>query len=155
MIHSFSDKDQYWMKHAIKLADKAQVQGEVPVGAVIVSDDNQILGEGYNQSVTEHDATAHAEVRAIKAAGASNQNYRLSGSTLYVTLEPCMMCVGAIIHARIKRLVYGAPDLKSGAVHSQDSLLDVRYVNHKVQVDFGLFGDDITLKLKGFFKSRR
>ena len=105
--------DEHWMQHALTLAAKAEAQGEVPVGALLVQDDT-IIAEGWNQPIAGHDPTAHAEVMALRAAGQTLQNYRFTDTTLYVTLEPCLMCVGAIVHARVSRLVFAARDPKSG-----------------------------------------
>ena len=109
--------DAYWMKQALALAQKAWEQGEVPVGAILVLDD-EVIGQGWNRPITRHDPTAHAEIMALQQGGQIGQNYRLLNATLYVTLEPCVMCAGAMVHSRIKRLVYGASDLKTGAAGS-------------------------------------
>lgn len=110
----FSAQDEQFMRRAIVLAAQAEAQGEVPVGAVLVRD-GEIIAEGWNGSITNHDATAHAEIEVIRKAGKALSNYRLLDTTLYVTLEPCPMCAGALLHSRVKRIVYGAPDLKAGA----------------------------------------
>lgn len=143
------------MQHALKLADRAADEGEVPVGAVLVSSTGQMLGEGWNRLIGTHDATAHAEVQAIRAAGSLLGNYRLADSVLYVTLEPCLMCVGAIVHARIGRLVFGAHDPKTGAVHSRFSLLEDGQHNHRVDVVGGVLEDRCAEQLKEFFRVRR
>lgn len=109
-----SDLDEKFMQHALMLADRAEALGEIPVGAVLVDDEGNILGEGWNLSIIEHDPTAHAEIVALRNAAQNIQNYRLLNTTLYVTLEPCTMCAGAILHSRIKRLVFGASDYKPG-----------------------------------------
>jgi len=143
------------MRKAVLLAIKAQEQGEVPVGAVLVSDDNQLLGSGWNQVVSRNDPTAHAEIVAIQAAATSRCNYRLEDTTLYVTLEPCCMCAGAIIHARIKRLVFGARDFKAGAAGSAYQLLQGFPLNHQVQIDEGNLQEECSALLADFFKKRR
>lgn len=114
-----SDMDEKWMRHALRLADKAEQLGEIPVGAVLVDEQGNLLGEGWNLSISESDPTAHAEIVALRQGGQYLQNYRLLNTTLYVTLEPCTMCAGAILHSRIKRLVFGAADYKTGAVGSR------------------------------------
>src|SRR5690606_29432455 len=129
-------QDAHWMNHAIALATRGEVLGEVPVGAVIVSG-NDILGEGFNQPITAHDPSAHAEIIALRAAALRAKNYRLPGATLYVTLEPCTMCVGALVHARIARLVFGTTEPKAGAVVSQSRLLDSAHFNHRVMYEGG------------------
>lgn len=146
--------DQDWMLHALSLADKAEAVGEIPVGAVLVKD-NQIVGEGWNLSILEHNACAHAEIIAIGKAGKALQNYRLTDCTLYVTLEPCPMCAGAIVHARIKRLVYGAGDYKTGAAGSVFNLVCNDKLNHQVDVTSGLYDEQCANKISDFFKRRR
>lgn len=146
--------DQQWMRYALSLAEKARAAGEVPVGAVLVYQ-QQIIGEGWNLPITHHDPTAHAEIMAIRQGGAHIGNYRLLDSTLYVTLEPCVMCAGAMIHGRIKRLVYGATDLKTGAA---GSLLDVVHhpgMNHRIEVTAGILAEECGQQLSEFFRQRR
>ncbi len=149
-----AEQDEYWMRYALQLADNAQQQGEVPVGAVLVKD-NQIIGEGWNQSIRLHDPSAHAEMMAIRDAGKNLLNYRLVGSCLYVTLEPCTMCAGLLIHSRIERLVFGASDLKTGAVGSLYDLLGDLRMNHQVEVKGGVMQQECGNKLSLFFKLRR
>jgi len=146
--------DQHWMEQALQLASKAEQQGEVPVGAVIVKD-NQLIAEGWNQPIQAHDPSAHAEMMAIRSAGQVLNNYRLPGTTLYVTLEPCPMCVGAIIHARIQRLVFGAYDPKTGAAGSVFQLLDAPQHNHQVACRGGVLEDACSEQLRNFFRHRR
>jgi len=148
------DQDEIWMRHALVLAERAEQQGEVPVGAVLVLD-GQVIGEGWNQSVGRHDPTAHAEILALREGGARLGNYRLVDSTLYVTLEPCVMCAGALIHSRIGRLVYGAADPKTGAAGSVFSLLDDPRHNHLVQVSGGILAGECSEQLSAFFRRRR
>lgn len=150
----FSAHDQYWMQHAIQLAHYAQQQGEVPVGAVLVLN-NKIVGEGWNQSITQNDPTAHAEIVALRHAGKSLNNYRLLGTTLYVTLEPCMMCANALVHARVGRLVFAASDPKAGAVGSILNVLELSCLNHSVQWQKGLCSQICSQMLTAFFKSKR
>lgn len=149
-----TERDEYWMRYALQLADNARQQGEVPVGAVLVQND-QVIGEGWNQSISLHDPSAHAEMMAIRQAGKNLQNYRLIGSCLYVTLEPCSMCAGLLVHSRIHRLVFGASDLKTGAVGSLFNLLGDLRMNHQVAVKGGVMEQECGNKLSTFFKSRR
>ena len=146
--------DEHWMQHALTLARKAEAVGEVPVGAVLV-DGETCLAEGWNQPIARHDPTAHAEVMALRAAGDLLVNYRFSASTLYVTLEPCLMCVGAMVHARIGRLVFGAYDPKSGAVTSCTKGFETPGLNHRVESTGGVLIDECGELLKQFFRSRR
>jgi len=146
--------DEQWMRYAIRLAQRAEEQGEVPVGAVLVKGD-RCLAEGWNVPVQSHDPTAHAEMVAIRSAGVAIENYRLIDSTLYVTLEPCVMCMGAIAHARIKRLVFGAFDPKRGAVCNALSLTDAPFLNHKVAWDGGVLEQECSELLVDFFKAKR
>lgn len=146
--------DLYWMKKAYALAIKAKKQGEVPVGAVLVSEDNQLLGQGYNLVIDKHDPSAHAEIVAIRQAARKIGNYRLLNTTLYVTLEPCPMCAGALVHSRIKRLVFGTRDFKSGAAGSVFNLVHAHPLNHKIKVDEGLMQHECAALLKDFFTER-
>lgn len=148
-----SEQDKYWIRQALQLAQQAANEQEVPVGAVIVID-HHIIGEGYNQPIKQHDPTAHAEINALRKAAAKLGNYRLINTTLYVTLEPCIMCVGAIIHARIKRLVYGASDSKAGAIISKCQLHNIRS-NHKLEITPGILSEECGELLKNFFRARR
>ncbi|RKS85058.1 tRNA-adenosine deaminase [Orbus hercynius] len=152
MITPYSD--EYWMQYALTLARKAEQRGEIPVGAVIVYN-NQIVGEGCNQSITEHDPTAHAEIVAMRQAARYLHNYRLVDTTLYVTLEPCTMCAGAIIHSRIKRIVFAASDYKTGAAGSFIDLLSHPGMNHKPIITAGVYRDEASLLLSEFFQRRR
>ena len=146
--------DEQWMKRALKLAKKAEVQGEVPVGAIMIKD-SQVIGEGWNHPVSANDPTAHAEITAMRAASEKLQNYRLPGTTLFVTLEPCTMCVGAMIHARIERLVFGAYEPKTGAVTSVFNILQSPEYNHRVNFQGGVLEDECASLLKDFFQARR
>jgi tRNA(Arg) A34 adenosine deaminase TadA len=151
----FSTADMQFMRRALELAAHARdAEGEVPVGALLVCD-GEIVGLGWNRNITLHDPTAHAEVMAMRAAGERLANHRLTGATLYVTLEPCSMCAMAMIHARIGRLVYGALDPKTGAAGSVfDTLLSERH-NHRVIVQGGLLATESAAMLRDFFRSRR
>lgn len=151
----FTEKDEYFMQHALYLAGQAETAGEVPVGAVLVKD-SEIVGEGWNRPIGDQDPTAHAEISALRAAARRLRNYRLPGTTLYVTLEPCPMCAGAIVHARVARVVFGATDPKSGAAGSVFDLLptDQRF-NHAVAVQGGLLGAECAERLRTFFRARR
>lgn len=146
--------DHDFMQQAFELAQYAEQQGEVPVGAVVVFQ-NQIIGKGWNQPITRHDPTAHAEIIALREAAALLGNYRLLDCSLYVTLEPCAMCAGAMVHARIKRLVYGAPDPRTGAAGSVFNLTDLPCLNHRIQVEPGLMQAESRLLLQAFFAKRR
>jgi tRNA(adenine34) deaminase len=150
-----AEDDIRWMRHALILAEQAAAQGEVPVGAVLVRE-GQVIGEGWNCPILTHDPSAHAEIRALRDAGLRAGNYRLPGSTLYVTLEPCPMCAAALVHARVRRLVYGARDPKGGACGSVFDLLpsDARF-NHVTQVEGGVLADACGECLRAFFRLRR
>lgn len=139
---------------ALTLAGRAASSGEVPVGAVLVQGDD-LLAEGWNQPIAAHDPTAHAEVMALRAAGQSLGNYRFVDTTLYVTLEPCLMCVGAIVHARVARIVFGAFDPKSGAVESCLHGFDANGLNHRVESTGGMLAEECGEILKSFFRKRR
>ncbi|MFZ2314903.1 MAG: tRNA adenosine(34) deaminase TadA [Gammaproteobacteria bacterium] len=146
--------DLFWMQRAIQLAEQAGIAGEVPVGAVVVLD-GQIIGEGSNRPITNNDPSAHAELVALRQAAEKIGNYRLLDTTLYVTLEPCMMCAGAMVHARVKRLVYGALDFKAGVIQSKTNLLDLSFLNHKVEHEGGVLADECGSLLSEFFRKRR
>ena len=146
--------DKQWMKRAIDLAKQAQLIGEVPIGAILIAGD-QVLGEGFNQSISSNDPTAHAEIVAIRAAAKNRQNYRLPDTTLYVTIEPCTMCIGAILHARITKLVFGAREPRAGGVVSQTELLNTEHYNHQVNVKEGVMAEQCRLLMKQFFKDKR
>src|SRR5487761_1977042 len=155
MSAAFGTDDERFMRRALELARQAQDEhAEIPVGAVLVLD-GEVVGEGWNRSIGTHDASAHAEVMALRDAGQHVRNYRFPGSTLYVTLEPCVMCAGAIVHARLARVVYAASDAKPGAAGSVfDTLLSDRH-NHAVDVRGGLFAEEAGNLLRNFFASRR
>lgn len=148
------EADDYWMRCALELARQAEKEGEVPVGALVILE-NQIIGAGWNQPIGLSDPSAHAEIAALRDAARRQSNYRLPGATLYVTLEPCVMCVGAIMHARIARVVYGAADPKTGAAGSMFELLGSDKFNHRVAVARGVLADQCAELLRNFFQSRR
>lgn len=142
------------MRAALALARRAQAEGEVPVGAVVIRD-GVITGRGWNRPIASNDATAHAEIQALRTACTAAGNYRLPGATLYATLEPCAMCAGAIVNARVARVVYGADDLRAGAVHTVFSVLDAPELTHRVTHDGGILAADSAELLRQFFRVRR
>jgi tRNA(adenine34) deaminase len=146
--------DEAFMRAALALADEARERGEVPVGAVLVID-GEILGRGYNQPVSRNDPTAHAEIVALREAGRQSGNYRLPGSTMYVTIEPCQMCVGAMVHARVARVVYGTPEPKAGAIESAMRAHEHPSLNHRLEAAGGVLEADCRNIIQTFFKERR
>lgn len=146
--------DTDWMQHALRLAEQARQQDEVPVGAIIVLE-NRIIGEGWNQPISSHDPTAHAEIQALRSACQTMQNYRLPGATLYVTLEPCVMCAGALVHARVERVVFAATEPKTGAAGSCFDIFNTPRLNHKVICEGGVLADESGELLRDFFRARR
>lgn len=151
---AFDVQDKQFMQRAIELAQHAESLNEVPVGAVVVKD-GKIIGEGFNQPIAQNDPSAHAEIMALRSAGLAINNYRLVDATVYVTLEPCAMCAMAMVHARVKRVIYGANDLKTGACGSVFPLIDSEHHNHRVEVDGGLLAEQCGTLLSNFFKRRR
>lgn len=149
-----TDLDIFWMQHALELAHRAESEGEVPVGAIVVYED-QVIGEGWNRPIIDNDPTAHAEIMALRSAAKKMNNYRLIDTTLYVTLEPCIMCTGAIIHSRVKRVVYGATDPKAGAAQSAFTILGTDCLNHTVDVENGILAKECGQILTDFFKNKR
>ncbi|MDY7559249.1 tRNA adenosine(34) deaminase TadA [Pseudomonas sp. 10B1] len=147
-------QDQFFMREALALAAQGGALGEVPVGAVVVQN-GEIIGRGFNCPISGHDPSAHAEMVAIRAAAQALGNYRLSGSTLYVTLEPCSMCAGLIVHSRIARVVYGAPEPKAGIVQSQGQFFTQGFLNHRVLFEGGVLAQECGAMLSEFFKARR
>ena len=145
---------EHWMRRALALAGDANDINEVPVGALIVRD-NEILGEGFNQPIQSNDPTAHAEIVALRDAAKKENNYRLPGSTLYVTIEPCTMCIGAMIHARVERVVFGAREPRAGAIVSNLQLPDQGFYNHKLQYIEGILAEECGQIMSDFFTSRR
>ena len=146
--------DVFWMQQALNLAAQAQAAGEVPVGAVIIKDD-VLLAEGFNQPISRDDATAHAEIIALQAACQQQHNYRLPGATMYVTLEPCIMCAGALVHARIERLVFAASEPKTGAAGSLLDIFSLPNLNHRVICESGVLAEQSSQLLRDFFRQRR
>ena len=150
----FDNNDEFWMRHALQLAQQAWDEGEVPVGGVLVHE-GRVIGEGWNRPIGHHDPTAHAEMMAIRQGGKVLENYRLLDTTLYVTLEPCVMCAGAMVHGRVGRLVYGARDAKTGAAGSLLDVLRHPGMNHQVQIEQGILAEECAALLSNFFRQRR
>jgi tRNA(adenine34) deaminase len=148
-------EEEAFMSLALEQAHKAEECGEVPVGAVIINEEGTVIATGYNQPITTNDPTAHAEIQAIRAAGKAVGNYRLPGCTMFVTLEPCPMCMGALIHARIKKLIIGAPDPRTGAAGSVLDLGSHSALNHRIEVKSGILETECSSLLKQFFKNKR
>lgn len=146
--------DEFWMRRALELARQGEGEDEVPVGAVVVLEGREIAA-GFNRPVSACDPTAHAEILALREAAARTGNYRLNGATLYVTLEPCVMCSGAIVHARLARLVFGARDIRFGGVRSKFRLADSELLNHRVEIAEGVLGAECAALLEEFFRRRR
>ena len=149
-----SEEDEKWMRLALGLAEIAATRGEVPVGAVLV-EDQSLLASAGNSPISLNDPTAHAEILALREAASRKGNYRLPGTTLYVTLEPCIMCMGALLHARISRLVFGALEPKTGAVQSCYAIGSDGLLNHRLEITSGVLGDTCSIMLKDFFRARR
>ncbi|MCZ4338821.1 tRNA adenosine(34) deaminase TadA [Shewanella colwelliana] len=154
MTVSQQELDIHYMQMALALAEQAELHGEVPVGAVLVQGD-KVVSRGFNLNILNHDASAHAEMECIRAAGKALDNYRLLDTTLYVTLEPCAMCAGAMVHARISRLVFGAADLKTGAAGSVLNLVNNEAFNHQLSVTSGVLAQECSEQLSAFFRRRR
>lgn len=144
----------FFMSEALELADQAAAIGEVPVGAVVVLD-GEIIGRGFNRPISNNDPTAHAEMEALRDAAKRVGNYRLPEADLYVSLEPCSMCAGAIVHARIRKVIYAATEPKAGVAHSQQCFFEQPFLNHKVDVEAGVMAEESSIKLKSFFAARR
>ena len=153
---AFSESDERWMHHALALAERAEREdNEIPVGAVVVDANGEVVGEGSNRNITDHDPTAHAEIVAMRHAGKAVGNHRLVGCTLYVTLEPCAMCAMAMVHARIARVAYAASDPKTGAAGSVFDLLGDPRHNHRVEVQGGLLAEEAGSRLSAYFRRKR
>ena len=148
------NEDEKWMNLALEQAVKAEKEGEVPVGAILVKD-GLVVARAHNQPISTNDPTAHAEIQLLRAAGEELNNYRLTGTSLYVTLEPCAMCLGAMMHARVERIVYGAHDPKTGVCGSSENLIDANCFNHKIDLVSGVLENECKQLLKKFFISRR
>ena len=148
------NEDEKWMSLALEQARKAEEEGEVPVGAILVKD-GLLIAKAHNQPISTNDATAHAEIQLLRAAGKKLKNYRLTGTSLYVTLEPCAMCLGAIMHARVEQVVFGAYDPKTGVCGSSENLMDAKCFNHKINLVSGVLENECRQLLKKFFISRR
>lgn len=146
--------EQQWMQRALELAQQAEAEGEVPVGAVIVLD-NKIIGEGWNQPISSNDATAHAEIIALRQACDLMQNYRLPGADMYITLEPCVMCAGALVHARINKVIYATAEPKTGAAGSCVDVFTLPNLNHRVVCETGMLAEQSSHLLRQFFRARR
>ena len=146
--------DEQFMRRAIELAQQAAAVGEVPVGALVVKD-GQVIGEGYNQPITSCDPTGHGEIIAMRNAATALGNYRLSGCDLYVTIEPCTMCVGAMVHARIGKIIFGAREPRAGALESQLRLMDESHYNHSIEWQGGVLAEDCGGLISGFFRAKR
>jgi tRNA(adenine34) deaminase len=146
--------DAHWMRYALNRAIEAGERGEVPVGAIVVVD-GDLIAEGFNQPIATNDPTAHAEIVAIRRAAAELGNYRLTGASLYVTIEPCQMCVGAMVHARIARLIYGAPEPKAGAIESAMRAHEHPSLNHRMEVTGGILASEAREVMQDFFRERR
>ena len=148
------NEDEKWMQIAIQEAVKAEQMGEVPVGAILVKD-GFLIAKAHNQPISKNDPTAHAEIQLLRTAGSTLKNYRLTGTSLYVTLEPCAMCLGAIMHARIDRLIFGAYDPKTGVCGSSENFMEASCFNHKITIASGVLENESKQLLKNFFNSRR
>ncbi len=154
MSEAVEQSDEFWMREALKRADNAEAINEIPVGAVVVAED-RIIGEGWNTPISDHDPSAHAEMQAVRMAAKQVENYRVVDATLYVTLEPCAMCAGMLVHARIARVVYGAKDLKTGSAGSVMQLLQHPQLNHQCEITSGILAEECGEKLSAFFRRRR
>lgn len=152
---TISEQDIHFMRYALELADRAEAIGEIPVGAALVDQEGNIIGEGWNQVIQLSDPSAHAEMLAIRQAGKVQRNYRLLDCTLYVTLEPCTMCAGAILHSRLRRLVFGASDYKTGAIGSRFHLFEDYKMNHFLEIRGGVLAEECSQKISRFFQRRR
>ena len=149
-----TELDRQFMQQAIEQAQLAALAGEVPVGAVLVRD-GQVIAKAFNKPISNHDPSAHAEMLALREAALAEQNYRLPGTTLYVTLEPCTMCAGAMLHARVDRIVFGTPDPKTGAAGSVLDVFAMKQINHQTSIECGMMSEECGQLLRNFFKERR
>ena len=150
-----SDSDEKYMRLAIDAAREAEVIGEVPIGAVLIDPEGIVVATGSNRTIIDSDPTAHAEILALRSAGKSNGNYRLTGTTIYSTIEPCAMCAGAIVNARVARLVFGAHDVRFGAVETHFRVCDSEILNHRMEITTGVLADECRALMQDFFRARR
>ena len=150
-----TETDELWMRKAIEAAREAAAMDEVPIGACLVSDEGELLSSAFNRTITDNDPTAHAEILAIREAAEKLDNYRLTGTTIYTTIEPCVMCAGALVNARIGRLVFGAHDDRFGAVETQFRLCDNQALNHRIEIRSGVLADECRALMQEFFRVRR
>jgi tRNA(adenine34) deaminase len=150
-----TEVDEDWMWRAIHLAREAEKAGEVPIGALLIDADNKILAAASNSTIRDNDPTAHAEILALRTAGIRIGNYRLAGTTMYSTIEPCVMCAGALVNARVKRVVYGAADERYGAVKSHFGICDNQVLNHRLEVTPGVLAENCRRLMQEFFRARR
>lgn len=150
-----TDADAHWMREALKMAAQAAALGEVPVGAIVVSGDGQLLALAGNRTRLDCDPTAHAEIVALRAAARAAGNYRLTNAVMYATIEPCAMCAGALVQARVRRLVYGALDERAGAVHTQFGICDSSSLNHQLEITSGVLETECRAMMQAFFRARR
>jgi len=149
------DADENWIREALRMAAKAELVGEVPIGACVVSAEGELLASAFNLTITNSDPTAHAEILAVRAAAVAVGNYRLTGATVYSTLEPCVMCAGALLNARVERLVFGAHDERFGAVETHFRICDTEILNHRIEVASGILAEECRALFHDFFRSRR
>ena len=154
MSEAVEQSDAYWMREALKRADYAEAMNEIPVGAIVVVD-GRLVGDGWNSPISDHDPSAHAEMQAVRMAAKQVENYRVIDATLYVTLEPCAMCAGMLVHARVGRVVFGAKDLKTGSAGSVMQLLQHPQLNHQCEITSGVLAEECGEKLSAFFRRRR
>ena len=150
-----TETDELWMRKAIEAAREAAAMDEVPIGACLVSDEGELLSAAFNRTITDNDPTAHAEILVIREAAEKLDNYRLTGTTIYTTIEPCVMCAGALVNARIGRLVFGAHDDRFGAVETQFRLCDNQALNHRIEIRSGVLADECRALMQEFFRVRR
>lgn len=150
-----SEFDDKWMQVALDAAREAAALGEVPIGSCLVDENGQLIASASNRTITGNDPTGHAEILVLRQAAAARENYRLTGATLYTTIEPCVMCAGALVNARIKRLVFGAHDERYGAVETLFRLCDSELLNHRIQIESGVRAEECRALMQGFFQARR
>lgn len=149
------ERDEFWMRQALAAAENAQAAGEIPIGACLIDKSGELLAVAGNRTITDSDPTAHAEILVLRAAGAKIGNYRLTETALYTTIEPCAMCAGALVNARIKRLIFGAHDIRFGAVESVFKICDSSSLNHQIEITAGVLADDCRALMQNFFRTKR